>query len=62
MKNVVSILVVLSMLFVTACSPSMKITGNWMNKDMMGKGTYKKVFLLVIASDMGAKQTFENAQ
>jgi hypothetical protein len=62
MKNVLSIMVVLSMLFMTACSPSMKITGNWMNKDMMGKGNYKKVFLFVIASDMGAKQTFENAQ
>jgi len=62
MKNVLSVLVLLSMLFITACSPSMKITGSWMNKEMMGKGNYKKVFLMVIASDKGAQQTVENAQ
>ncbi|MBK9105651.1 MAG: hypothetical protein IPL92_14060 [Saprospiraceae bacterium] len=62
MKNLLSMTVILSMLFMTACSPSMKITGSWMNKDMMGKGNYKKVFLFVIASDKGAQQTVENAQ
>ena len=62
MKNVLSLLALLSLVFLSSCSPSMKITGNWMNKDMMGKGNYKKIFLFVIASDMGAKQSVENAQ
>ena len=62
MKNVLSLLALLSLVFLSSCSPSMKITGNWMNKDMMGKGHYKKIFLFVIASDMGAKQSVENAQ
>ena len=57
MKNVLSLLTLLSLVFLSSCSPSMKITGNWMNKDMMGKGHYKKIFLFVIASDMGAKQS-----
>ena len=62
MKNVLSLLALLSIVFLSACSPSMKITGNWMNKDMMGKGYYKKIFQFAIAADMGAKQSVENAQ
>ena len=53
--------VVGSMLFLTACAPSMKITGNWMNKDVMGHGKFKKVFLFVITSNKGAQQSFEDA-
>ena len=62
MKNVLSVLVIGSMLFLTACAPSMKITGDWMNKDVVGHGKFKKVFLFVITSNKGAQQTFEDAQ
>lgn len=62
MKNLLSMLVLGSMVFLTACAPSMKITGNWMNEEAMGKGKYKKVFLFVMTSNKGAQQTFENAQ
>jgi hypothetical protein len=62
MKNVLSIAVIGSMLFLTACAPSMKITGDWMNKDVMGHGKFKKVFLFAITSNKGAQQSFENAQ
>jgi len=62
MKNVLSILVVGIMLTLTACAPSMKITGSWMNKDVVGHGKFKKIFLFVMTSNKGAQQTFENSQ
>jgi len=62
MKNVLSMLVVGTMLLLTACSPSMKITGNWMNEEVMGTGKFKKVFLFVMTSNKGAQQTFEDSQ
>lgn len=62
MKNVLSMLVVGTMIFLTACAPSMKITGNWMNQEVMGKGKFKKVFLFVMTSNKGAQQTFEDSQ
>jgi hypothetical protein len=62
MKKVYLLPVLGMMLFISACSPSMKITGNWMNKDVMGTGKFKKIFLFTIAYDMGARQTVENAQ
>lgn len=62
MKHAYYLLTLLTVMALSSCSPSIKITGNWMNPDMMGKGKYKKVFLFAIGSDMGAKQTVENAQ
>jgi hypothetical protein len=62
MKNVLSILTLMSILFLSACSPTMKITGSWMNKEVMGKGKFKKIFLMTIAADKGAQQSVENAQ
>lgn len=51
-----------SLVFLSACSPSMKITGNWMNKEIIGTGKYEKIFLFAMAYDMGAKQAVENEQ
>jgi hypothetical protein len=62
MKSIFSILGFTALLFLSACSPSMRITGNWMNKDIMGTGKFQKIFLFTIAYDMGAKQAVENAQ
>jgi hypothetical protein len=62
MKNGLTILLVSTLFLITGCAPTMKITGSWMNKEMMGKGYYKKIFLMVIASDKGAQQAVENAQ
>lgn len=39
----------------------MKITGNWMNEESMGKGKYKKVFIYAIAHNEGNRQSFEDA-
>lgn len=47
---------------VSACSPSMRITGNWINKEVLPGKKYKKVFLFPLTSDMNAKQTIENSQ
>ena len=62
MKNYFSMLGLVVCLMLSSCSPSMKITGNWMNKDIMGTGKFQKIFLFTIAYDMGAKQAVENAQ
>ncbi|HEY3387212.1 MAG TPA: hypothetical protein VGK46_11925 [Saprospiraceae bacterium] len=62
MKSIVSILGLASLMFLSACSPTMKITGNWMNKEVMGTGKFQKIFLFAIAYNMGAKQSVENAQ
>jgi hypothetical protein len=62
MKNGLTLLLVSTFFLITGCAPTMKITGSWMNKEMMGKGNYKKIFLMVIASDKGAQQAVENAQ
>lgn len=62
MKNVMFTLAILAAIMVTSCSPTVKITGNWMNPDLAGKKKYEKIFLFAIGSDMGAKQTVENAQ
>jgi len=62
MKRIFSILGLASIVFLSACSPSMKITGNWMNKEVLGTGKFQKIFLFTMAYDMGAKQAVENAQ
>lgn len=61
MKKVFFSVGLLMALIFTSCSPTMKITGNWMNKDYMGKGKYQKVFLMTISSNPGAVQSVENA-
>lgn len=64
MKNTCTI-VLLSVLAGTmfiSCSPSIRITSSWMNHESMGKQKYQKVFLFVLTSNTGAKQTVENAQ
>lgn len=40
----------------------MKITSSWMNKDVMGKGKFQKVFLFALTTNMNARQTVEDAQ
>ena len=62
MKSFFSMLGLTMCLILSSCSPSMKITGNWMNKDVVGTGKFNKIFLLTIAYDMGARQSVESAQ
>ncbi len=61
MKNVIPVLLVI-MILITGCSPSMRITGSWIDKEKLGKGNFNKTFLMVLTSDRGAQQTIENAQ
>lgn len=62
MKRIFYLPVMGMMLMISACSPSMKITGNWMNKEIVGTGKFNKIFLFTIAHDMGARQAVENSQ
>lgn len=52
---------VMTALILTSCAPSMKITGNWMNQDVMGKGKFKKVFIYGIFPNEGTRQSVEDA-
>ncbi len=61
MKNLLFGLAVLTALIFTSCGPSMKITGNWMNNDVMGKGKFQKVFIYGILPNEGSRQSLEDA-
>lgn len=61
MRKLLFSLAVLSAVIFTSCAPSMKITGNWMNKDVMGKGKFQKVFIYGITPNEGSKQSIEDA-
>ncbi|HRI59826.1 MAG TPA: hypothetical protein PK228_08885, partial [Saprospiraceae bacterium] len=45
---------------ITACGPSVKITGSWMNKEARAGKKFQKIFLFVISQRMDARQTIEN--
>lgn len=62
MKRVIPILMVAIAMVATSCAPSLKITGNWMNKDVVGTGKFHKVLLFTISSSLSARQTVEDAQ
>jgi hypothetical protein len=43
-----------------SCSPTVKVTGSWMNYEIVGKKKFNKIFLFVIAQKMEVRQTIEN--
>ena len=60
MKNFILMLFV-PVILLTGCTPAMKVTGSWMNKDVVGTGKFKKVFVFTISSNMGARQVVDDA-
>lgn len=62
MKKFLFASVVLSAFLFVGCGPSLKITGSWVNESMRTHGKYEKVFLLVLSSNLSARQTVEDAQ
>lgn len=63
MKKILALIMLAAVVAaVSSCSPSMRITGNWINKEVLPGKKYKKVFLFPLTSDLNAKQTIENSQ
>jgi hypothetical protein len=50
----------LPVLLITGCSPTQKITGSWVNREVLPKGPYKTIFLVVISQNNAANQTVED--
>jgi hypothetical protein len=50
MKHSIYLLFILAILF-SACSSSQKITSSWVNRDLLPKGPYKSIFILVITQN-----------
>ena len=61
MRKLLFSLAVMTAFIFTSCSPTMKITGNWINQDVMGKGKFQKVFIYGIFPNEGTKQSMEDA-
>ncbi len=61
MRKLFFSMAVMTAIIFTSCAPTMKITGNWMNEDVMGKGKFQKVFIYGIFPDEGTRQSVENA-
>jgi hypothetical protein len=49
-----------AVLMMTACGPSVKITGSWMNKEARAGKKFQKIFLFAMTNNMSAKQTIES--
>lgn len=45
---------------ITACGPSVKITGSWMNKEVRAGKKFQKIFLFAITDNINARTTIEN--
>lgn len=56
------LLATLAGLMITACTTPMKVTGSWINKEARAGKKFQKVFLLVLTSNLGARQTVETDQ
>ncbi len=61
MRKLLFSLAVMTAFMFTSCAPTMKITGNWMNQDVMGKGKFHKVFIYGIFPNEGTRQSMEDA-
>jgi hypothetical protein len=48
-------------IFFYSCGPSFKVTGTWLNKEKLGKGNYKSVFVIAMTPNLEARQSFEDA-
>jgi hypothetical protein len=59
MKNKLPVLIIIAAL-ISACSPTQKITGSWVNREAMPKGPYKSVFLVVISQNNSANKSVED--
>jgi len=44
----------------SACAPSQKVTGYWLNKEAMPRGPYKTIYIMAITQNQTAKLTVEN--
>ncbi len=51
----------LSLMLIESCGPSFQIAGSWINDSKLGKGYYKKVFILAMTQNLEARQAFENS-
>jgi hypothetical protein len=52
------VVLVASLLWLAACSPSQKITGSWVNREALKK-KYTSLFIVVLTGDQVAKNIFE---
>jgi len=50
---------VISMLFLTSCEPTLKVTGSWVNKEKAGKKQYTNMFIFVLAENFQVKTQLE---
>lgn len=53
-------LVVLSLVGALACSSSVQMTGQWMDKQLFQPGKYSSTFIAVMTQNLGVKQVFED--
>ena len=60
-RTINSFLVLLMSVLITACGPTTKITGSWMNKSALEGKHYKSVFIYGLTEKETVKQTIENA-
>jgi hypothetical protein len=44
---------------ITACGPSVKITGSWMNKEVRAGKKFQKIFIFAITDNINARTTIE---
>lgn len=62
MKNIRFLLAIILIPFAfSSCGPSFKVTGTWLNKDKLGKGHYKNIFVVALTQNLEARQAFENS-
>ena len=47
-------------ILLTACAPSQKITSSWVNREVLPKGPYKKMFVAAMMANKSAKYTIED--
>jgi len=49
-----------AILFVSSCSPTMKVVGSWVNKNQMVNKQYRSVFILALTENFNYKAQVEN--
>jgi hypothetical protein len=53
-------LVIMLSFLMSACTPSQKITGSWVNREALPKGPYKSIFVAAITQNSSAKYIVED--
>jgi hypothetical protein len=59
MKRIIY-LILLLVIIVTACAPTQKITGLWVNPETRSHGPYKSAFIIVLTSDKNINYSVES--